>query len=169
MNHAMQIWVDADACPAVIKEILFRAAKRWEVPVTLVANQMLRTPPSPWVRAVQVPHGFDVADAHIVMSVQPGDLVITADIPLAADVLAKGALALNPRGDAYSPDTIRERLTTRDMLEELRAAGIDTGGPAAFSQSDRKAFGNALDGLLSRWTRARAAARAADQTTDAVK
>lgn len=161
MNHTMQIWVDADACPAVIKDILFRAARRWEVPVTLVANQMLRTPPSPWIRAIQVPHGFDVADAHIVAQAQPGDLVITADIPLAADILSKGALALNPRGDAYSPDTIRERLATRDMLEELRAAGIDTGGPAAFSQSDRKAFGNALDGLLSRWARKKAAIEAA--------
>ncbi|MBV6271622.1 YaiI/YqxD family protein [Alcaligenaceae bacterium CGII-47] len=152
----MQIWVDADACPAVIKEILFRAAKRWEIPVTLVANQMLRTPPSPWIRAIQVPHGFDVADAHIVAHAQPKDLVITADIPLAADVLGKGALALNPRGDVYSADTIRERLATRDMLEELRSVGIDTGGPSTFSQSDRKAFGNALDSILSRWARKRA-------------
>ncbi|MCD0502015.1 YaiI/YqxD family protein [Bordetella petrii] len=152
----MHIWVDADACPAVIKDILFRAAQRWQVPVTLVANQMLRTPPSPLIRAVQVPRGFDVADAHIAQHAAAGDLVITGDIPLAADVLAKGALALNPRGERYSPETIRERLALRDMMEELRASGVDTGGPAVFSQGDRKAFANQLDTLLAR--RARQAA-----------
>ncbi|AZY50563.1 YaiI/YqxD family protein [Bordetella avium] len=146
----MHIWVDADACPAVIKDILFRAAQRWQIPLTLVANQMLRTPPSALIRAVQVPRGFDVADAHIATHAVAGDLVITADIPLAADVLAKGALALNPRGERYSPDTIRERLSLRDMMEELRASGVDTGGPAAFSQADRKAFANQLDALLAR-------------------
>ena len=129
----MHIWVDADACPVVIKDILFRAAQRWQVPVTLVANQPLSTPPSPLIRAVQVPRGFDVADAHIVERAAPGDLVITADIPLAAEVLEKGAMALNPRGERYSPETIRERLAVRDMMEELRASGVDTGGPRSFS------------------------------------
>ncbi|MFJ1300042.1 YaiI/YqxD family protein [Pseudomonadota bacterium AL_CKDN230030165-1A_HGKHYDSX7] len=152
----MHIWVDADACPAVIKDILFRASQRWQVPLTLVANQMLRTPPSPLIRAVQVPRGFDVADAHITTQAQAGDLVITADIPLAADVLAKGAMALNPRGERYSPETIRERLALRDMMEELRSSGVDTGGPAAFSQSDRKAFANQLDALLARQARQQA-------------
>ncbi len=150
----MHIWVDADACPAVIKDILYRAAQRWQLPLTLVANQMLRTPPSPWIRAVQVPRGFDVADAHIAQHAAAGDLVITGDIPLAADVLAKGAMAINPRGERYSPETIRERLAMRDMMEELRASGVDTGGPAAFSQADRKAFANQLDALLARQARA---------------
>lgn len=149
----MHIWVDADACPVVIKDILFRAAQRWQVPVTLVANQPLSTPPSPLIRAVQVPRGFDVADAHIVERAEPGDLVITADIPLAAEVLEKGAMALNPRGERYSPETIRERLAVRDMMEELRASGVDTGGPPAFSQADRKAFANQLDTLLARIAR----------------
>ncbi|MBO1113250.1 YaiI/YqxD family protein [Bordetella petrii] len=146
----MHIWVDADACPAVIKDILFRAAQRWQRPLTLVANQMLRTPPSTVIRAVQVPRGFDVADAYIVEHAGPGDLVITGDIPLAAQVLEKQALVLSPRGERYSADTIRERLSMRDMMEELRSAGIDTGGPAAFSQADRRAFANALDRLMLR-------------------
>ena len=149
----MHIWVDADACPVVIKDILFRAAQRWQVPVTLVANQPLSTPPSPLIRAVQVPRGFDVADAHIVERAAPGDLVITADIPLAAEGLEKGAMALNPRGERYSPETIRERLAVRDMMEELRASGVDTGGPPSFSQADRKAFANQLDTLLARIAR----------------
>ena len=149
----MHIWVDADACPAVIKDILFRAAQRWQLPLTLVANQMLYTPPSPLIRAVQVPRGFDVADAHIAERAEPGDLVITGDIPLAAQVLEKGAMALNPRGERYTPETIRERLALRDMMEELRASGVDTGGPAAFSQADRKAFANQLDTLLARAAR----------------
>lgn len=152
----MHIWVDADACPAVIKDILFRAAQRWQVPLTLVANQALYTPPSLLIRAVQVPRGFDVADAHIVERAEKGDLVITGDIPLAAQVLEKGALALNPRGERYSPETIRERLAMRDMMEELRASGVDTGGPSSFSQSDRKAFANQLDTLLARVARQQA-------------
>lgn len=155
----MHIWVDADACPAVIKDILFRAAQRWERPLILVANQMLRTPPSAWVRAVQVPRGFDVADAYIVEHVAPGDLVITGDIPLAAEVLDKHALVLSPRGERYTADTIRERLSLRDMMDELRSAGVDTGGPAAFSQSDRRAFANALDRLMMAGSRAGPAAR----------
>ena len=144
----MHIWVDADACPAVIKDILYRAAQRWQWPLTLVANQMLRTPPSPLIRAVQVPRGFDVADDHIVQHVSAGDLVIPGDIPLAAHVLDKSALVLSPRGERYTADTIRERLSLRDMMEELRSAGIDTGGPSAFSQADRRAFANALDRLM---------------------
>ncbi len=149
----MQIWVDADACPAVIKDILYRAAERWEIPVTLVANQMLGTPPSRFIKARQVPRGFDVADAYIVEQAGKGDLVITADIPLAAEVLAKKALALNPRGELYCADTIRERLAMRDMLEELRDSGVNTGGPKAFSQADRKAFANQLDKLLAKHSR----------------
>lgn len=145
----MHIWVDADACPAVIKEILFRAAQRWQRHLTLVANQMLRTPPSPWVRAVQVPRGFDVADDYIVQHAVAGDLVITGDIPLAAQVLDKHAFVLSPRGERHTADTIRERLSMRDMMEELRSLGIDTGGPSALSQADRRAFANALDKLMA--------------------
>lgn len=144
----LRIWVDADACPAVVKDILFRAADRCEVQVTLVANQMLRTPPSRWVNAVQVPRGFDVADAHIAAQASPGDLVITGDIPLAAEVLKNGVAVLNPRGERYTEATIGERLAMRDMLDELRSSGVATGGPAAFSQADRRAFANALDRFL---------------------
>ncbi|HCP79011.1 MAG: DUF188 domain-containing protein [Pusillimonas sp.] len=144
----MNIWVDADACPAVIKDILYRAAQRSQLPLTLVANQMLRTPPSPLIRAVQVPRGFDVADDYIVERSTTGDLVITADIPLASEVLNKGALVLNPRGERYTADNISERLSMRDMLDELRSSGVDTGGPAAFSQADRRAFAGALDRIL---------------------
>lgn len=144
----MQIWVDADACPAVIKEILYRAAQRWQRPLTLVANQMLRTPPSPLIRAVQVQRGFDVADDYIAQHTACGDLVITGDIPLASQVLAKGALVLSPRGERHTAETIGERLAMRDMMEELRSAGVDTGGPSAFGQSERRAFANALDQLM---------------------
>jgi len=146
----MNIWVDADACPAAIKDILYRAAQRSQLPLTLVANQMLRTPPSPLIRAVQVPRGFDVADDYIVERSTTGDLVITADIPLASEVLNKGALVLNPRGERYTADNISERLSMRDMLDELRSSGVDTGGPAAFSQADRRAFAGALDRILQK-------------------
>jgi uncharacterized protein YaiI (UPF0178 family) len=146
----LKIWVDADACPKVIKEILFRAAERAEVELILVANQLLRVPASPWVRAVQVPAGFDVADNEIVRQAGAGDLVITADIPLAAEAMAKGALALNPRGERYSEETIRERLMMRDLLDTLRASGIESGGPPAFSQADRQAFAAQLDRILAR-------------------
>jgi len=146
----MHIWVDADACPGVIKEIIFRAAERKQIQTTLVANQMLRTPPSRFIRAIQVAHGFDVADAHIVDQVTAGDLVITADIPLAALVIERGADALNPRGELYTSATIRERLTMRNFMDELRSAGVETGGPAAFNQADRQAFANQLDRLLAR-------------------
>jgi len=143
-----QIWVDADACPKVIKEILFRAADRVGVPVTLVANQALQVPGSRYIRSVQVPAGFDVADKHIVRHVETGDLVITADIPLAAEVVAKGCLALNPRGDLYTEDNIRQLLSMRDFMDTLRSSGVDTGGPASFSHADRRAFANQLDRLL---------------------
>ena len=146
----MQIWVDADACPTVIKEIIFRAAERRQIETTLVANQMLRTPPSKYIRAIQVPHGFDVADAHIIGEVATGDLVVTADIPLASAVIERGAHALNPRGELYTTASIRERLSMRNFMEELRSAGIDTGGPNAFSQADRQAFANQLDRFLAK-------------------
>lgn len=145
----MQIWVDADACPGVIKDILFRAAERVHVPLTLVANQPLRTPPSRYIRAIQVAAGFDVADNEIVRLAQEGDLVITADIPLAAEVIEKGAHALNPRGELYTKDNIRQRLSMRDFMAELRSSGIDTGGPPSLSQSDRQAFANQLDRFLT--------------------
>jgi uncharacterized protein YaiI (UPF0178 family) len=146
----MHIWVDADACPAVVKDILYRAAERTQTPMTLVANQFLRPPPSPWIRALQVPRGFDVADSHIVRELQPGDLVVTADIPLAADVIAKGGHALNPRGEFYTTETIEERLALRNYLDELRGSGVRTGGPAALDQADRKRFADQLDRFLAR-------------------
>lgn len=146
----MRIWVDADACPNVIKDILYRAAERLRVSLILVANQPLRTPPSPYIRTMRVPSGFDVADNHIVEQVQSGDLVVTADIPLAAAVIERDAHALNPRGELYSKENIRERLNMRDFLDTLRGAGVQTGGPAALRHSDRQAFANQLDRLLNR-------------------
>ena len=144
----MQIWVDADACPIAIKEILYRAAERNRLQLILVANQMLRTPPSAWIRAVQVPKGFDVADNHIAEALTPGDLVITADIPLAAAVIERQAHALNPRGEFYSKENIRALLDMRNFMDALRSSGVETGGPNAFSQSDRQAFANQLDRFL---------------------
>jgi len=144
----MQIWVDADACPGPVKEILYRVAERLQLNVTLVANQLLRVPPSKYVRAVQVPAGFDVADREIVRLAEPGDLVITGDIPLAADILKKGAHALNPRGEFYTPDNIAQQLTMRAFMDELRGSGVDTGGPSAYNQGDRQRFANALDAHL---------------------
>lgn len=146
----MHIWVDADACPGVIKDILFRAADRTHTPVTLIANQMLRTPPSPFIRAVVVPAGFDVADDRIAQSAAAGDLVITADIPLASAVIQKGASVLDPRGEWLTPHNIEERLTLRNFMETLRNSGVQTGGPAALSVSDRKAFANGLDAWLQK-------------------
>jgi uncharacterized protein len=146
----MQVLVDADACPAVIKDMLFRAARRAEVKVTLVANQYLRTPPSPFISAIQVPAGIDAADARIVELAASGDLVITADIPLAAAVIDKGAHALDPRGNWFTPENIRERLTMRDVMDQLRSTGIDTGGPAPFSARDSKTFAGQLDRFLAR-------------------
>ncbi len=145
----MNIWVDADACPGVIKEILFRAADRLQIRTTLVANQMLRTPPSPWIHALQVPDGFDVADNEIVARVEAGDVVVTADIPLAASVLDKGGLVITPHGERYTADNIRERLSMRSFMDELRSGGVQTGGPPPFSMADRQAFANALDRLLA--------------------
>ncbi|MFB4341534.1 YaiI/YqxD family protein [Pantoea sp. CS_6] len=144
----MAIWVDADACPNVIKDVLYRAADRTQTVVTFVANQSLRVPPSPWLRTLQVPAGFDVADNEIVKRVNVGDLVITADIPLAAEVIEKGAAALNPRGERYLPATILERLTMRDFMDTMRASGVQTGGPAALSPRDRQQFANELDSWL---------------------
>lgn len=146
----MHIWVDADATPAVIKDILFRAAERKRIAMTLVANKLLRVPPSAYIRALRVPHGFDVADDEIAQRLAVGDLVITADIPLAAQVIAKGGHALNPRGEFYSRENIREILNMRDFMEELRGAGLASSGPAAFSQADRQAFANQLDRFLAR-------------------
>jgi len=145
----MVIWVDADACPNVIKEVLYRAADRTKTQVTFVANQSLRVPPSPYLKTLRVPAGFDVADNEIVRRVESGDLVITADIPLAAEVLEKGGAALNPRGERYSPATIREKLTMRDFMDTMRASGVQTGGPAAMSPRDRQQFANALDSWLT--------------------
>jgi uncharacterized protein YaiI (UPF0178 family) len=146
-----RIWVDADACPKVIKEILFRAADRVAVQVTLVANQPIQVPRSQHVRAVQVRSGFDVADNYIVQQAQAGDLVITADIPLAAEVIARNCLALNPRGELYTADNVRQRLNMRDFLDTLRGSGVDTGGPPALSQADRMAFANQLDRFLAKY------------------
>jgi hypothetical protein len=155
LNPNAQIWVDADACPVAIKEILFRAAEREQIPVTLVANQWLRTPPSRFVRAVQVPAGLDVADNEIVQRASADDLVVTQDIPLAALVVDKGALAINPRGELYTAETIAQRLGMRNFMDELRGAGIDTGGPAAFHARDKQAFANQLDRWLTRRRQAR--------------
>jgi len=147
----MRIWVDADACPVVVKEILFRAADRTSVQLTLVANQPLSTPPSPNIKTLQVPRGFDVADYEIVKRLDAGDLVITGDIPLAADVIDKGGHALSPRGEMFTTENIRARLNMRDFLDTMRASGVQTdGGPAAFSQRDKQEFANNLDRFLAK-------------------
>jgi len=146
----MRIWVDADACPVVIKDIFFRAAERTGIQLTLVANQPLRIPRSRYIATLQVSPGFDVADNEIVRRLDAGDLVVTGDIPLAAEVIEKGGYALNPRGELYSADTIKSRLNMRDFMDTLRASGIDTGGPPVLSQNDRKSFADQLDQLLSR-------------------
>ncbi len=146
----MKIWVDADACPGVIKDILFRAANRTGTLLTLVANQPIQVPASAFVRTIQVGSGFDVADNEIVKRLEPGDLVITADIPLAAEVIEKGGHALNPRGELYTVENIRARLNMRDFMDTLRASGVNTGGPAAIGQRDRQEFANSLDRFLAR-------------------
>ncbi|WP_318477313.1 YaiI/YqxD family protein [Photobacterium leiognathi] len=146
----MKIWVDADACPNVVKEILFRAADRTKVNVMLVANQYIRVPPSPFIRSTQVEQGFDVADNYIVQQAEAGDLIITADIPLADEVITKGAHALNPRGEMYTKDTIKQRLQMRDFMETMRSSGVQTGGPAPLSQADRQNFANKLDAFLAK-------------------
>ena len=146
----MKIWVDADACPVVIKDILFRAAERTGIELTLVANQPIRIPRSRVVKFLLVKSGFDAADNEIVGRLSPGDLVITADIPLAAEAVEKEAYALNPRGEFYTADNIKSRLNVRDFMDALRESGVDTGGPPALSQSDRKTFADNLDKFLSR-------------------
>ncbi|MFT7227734.1 MAG: hypothetical protein ACI8PW_000311 [Methylophilaceae bacterium] len=149
---ALKIWVDADACPMVIKEILYRAAERAQVTTTLVANKLMRTPPSPHLRPIQVDAGFDAADNRIVQELTAGDLVITADIPLASQVIENNAHAFNPRGEFYSKENIREQLTMRNFMEELRASGVETSGPGMFSPADRKAFAAQLDHFLAKHT-----------------
>ena len=145
----MKIWVDADACPVAIKEILFRAAIRTQTTVMLVANQSLKVPPSPYIKSVQVLKGFDVADNEIIRQSQNGDLIITSDIPLADDVIKKGALALSPRGDLFSKDNIKARLNMRDFLDTMRASGVDTGGPSPLTERDNKKFADNLDRILT--------------------
>jgi len=149
-QHEMKIWVDADACPVVIKEILFRAAARTGIMLTLIANQTVRIPISPQIRMIQVASGFDIADNEIIKRLGAGDLVITSDIPLAAEAIEKGGFVLSPRGVLYTKENIGARLNMRDFLDSMRASGIDTGGPPALSQSDRKAFAGHLDKLLSK-------------------
>ncbi len=144
----MKIWVDADACPNVIKEIIFRAANRTGTYVTLIANQYVATPPSKFINAIQVRQGFDVADDEIVKLLTAGDLVVTADIPLASDVITKGATALNPRGELYTTENIKARLQIRNFMETLRNSGVDTGGPKALNHKDREKFANCLDKIL---------------------
>lgn len=146
----MKIWVDADACPGVIKDILFRAARRTKTHTTLIANHAIKVPPSPYLKFLQVASGFDVADNEIVARVETKDLVITADIPLANDVIEKGAVALSPRGELLTTDNIKARLNMRDFLSTMRASGVDTGGPPPLSQNDRQAFANCLDRLLAK-------------------
>lgn len=147
---AITIWIDGDACPNVIKDILFRAAERRHLPLVLVANRFITTPPSQFIKAVQVGGGFDVADNYIVQQCQPNDLVITADIPLAAEVVAKQAFGLNPRGELYTKENVKEHLSMRDFMTEMRDTGqMSGGGPSAFGQRDTQAFANALDRYLA--------------------
>ncbi len=148
----MHIWIDADACPKPVKDIVFRAAVRVEVPVTMVANHFLPSPPSPLIKSVQVPAGFDVADDYIVQQVNTGDIVITADIPLAAEAVEKGADVINPRGEHYTPANIRQRLATRDFMEQMRSTGGISGGPPPYGAKEKQDFANALDRLLARHT-----------------
>ncbi len=144
----MKIWVDADACPNAIKDIIFRAANRTQTYITLIANQYISTPPSKFIKSIQVQQGFDVADDEIVKRIKPNDLVVTADIPLASDAIAKGALALNPRGDLYTNENIKSRLQMRNFMETLRSSGVNTGGPKALNHKDREKFANCLDKFL---------------------
>lgn len=146
----MKIWVDADACPNVVKDILFRAAERKQIEMTLVANQLIKTPPSRFIKSLQVVSGFDVADDEIVKRLEAGDLVITADIPLAAEAIEKGGMALSPRGERFTPENIKPRLNMRDFLDTMRASGEHTGGPPPLNNSDKKAFADQLDRILAR-------------------
>ena len=145
----MRIWIDADACPNPVKEIVFRASRRLGVPVTLVANRLLKTPPSPLINAVQVSQGFDVADHYLLQHTTDGDLVITADIPLAAGLVERGVPALNPRGELYTENNVRERLASRNLMEELRATGVLGSGPAPYNDRDKQSFANSLDRWLT--------------------
>lgn len=145
----MKIWVDADACPVVIKEILFKAADRTKISTTLVANHHIRIPPSPHISFMQVSNGFDVADDEIVKRINEGDLVITSDIPLADEVITKAGIALSPRGELYTKENIKSRLNIRDFMDTMRASGVQTGGPAALSQTDRQNFANHLDKIIT--------------------
>ena len=153
MREGVAIWVDADACPKVVREILFRAAQRVEVPVTLVANHQLPVPPSKFIRCLQVAQGFDVADDLIAREAAENDLVVTSDIPLAAEVIEKGARVISPRGEAYTANNIRQRLNMRDFMDTMRSSGEHTGGPAAFGQRERQAFANLLDQYLAKYAR----------------
>jgi len=146
----MNIWVDADACPTVIKDILYKAANRAKIQTTLIANQALRTPPSPFIKTVQVSSGFDVADDEIVKRTTQGDLVITSDIPLAAEVIEAGGIALSPRGELFTTENIKARLNIRDFLDTMRSSGVNTGGPPALNQSNRQTFANHLDRLITK-------------------
>jgi uncharacterized protein len=148
-----RIWVDADACPVIVREILFRASVRTGVPITLVASRPVRLPGTPGIRFLQVPAGFDAADKRIVELMGPGDLVVTADVPLAAAVIEKGGTALNPRGELYTPENVRERLSVRNFLDELRGSGVNTGGPPALGQRERQLFANQLDRWLAKRAR----------------
>ncbi len=149
-DKSIRIWVDADACPVPVKEILFRASARVNIRVTLVANAPLKTPPSPLISAIQVAHGFDEADNYIVQNCSPGDLVISSDIPLAAEAIDAGAIVISPRGEKYSKNNIAQRLTMRNFMEEMRSSGEQIGGPKAFSPMDRQQFANALDTWLAK-------------------
>ena len=150
----MKIWVDADACPVVIRDILCRAAVKRQIETTFVANQAVRLPPSPWLKSLQVPKGFDVADDEIASRAAEGDLVITADIPLASEVLAKGSFVITPRGEQYTRNNIKQRLQMRDFMETMRSSGEHTGGPPPLNQADRKHFADQLDRLLQRHAKA---------------
>ncbi len=147
----MKIWVDADACPVVIKEILFKAADRAKIATTLVANHYVRTPPSPFISFMQVSNGFDVADDEIVKRVEANDLVITSDIPLADEVIDKSGIALSPRGELYTKENIKSRLNIRDFMDTMRASGVQTGGPSALNQTDRQNFANHLDRIITQF------------------
>ena len=147
----MKIWVDADACPVVIKEILFKAADRAQIVTTLVANHNVRVPPSRFISFMQVSSGFDIADDEIVKRVNEGDLVITSDIPLADEVIDKQGTALSPRGELYTKENIKSRLNIRDFMDTMRASGVQTGGPAALSQTDRQNFANHLDRIITQF------------------
>jgi hypothetical protein len=153
MSEGVAIWVDADACPKVVREILFRAAQRVGIPVTLVANHALPVPPSKFIRCLQVAQGFDVADTLIATEAKRNDLVVTSDIPLAAEVIEKGVQVISPRGEAYTSNNIRQRLNMRDFMDTMRSSGEHTGGPAAFGPRERQAFANLLDRYLARYAK----------------